>query len=184
VRGIHSQFGEFQIPSVLDGLPGADTVVLRCADGDDGGGSPTEAPTDPLLEETPDIAVTPDGFNCEPLHENLQVRWQVEDFNLYMDLVGRISDDEYMAFGPSGSDNATSMLGADPVVVDIDPTDGNFRARDLYMGTRAQCSAGSGVCPDGQFTFFYDVTDVSGEQDAGLTLIRYTRPLNPNNVYK
>jgi len=95
--------------------------------------------------------------------------------------VGRIDDDQYMAFGRSGRDDETFMEGADAVVADIS-LDGEFRARDLYMGVRAQCSAGTGVCPDGQFGFTDDATDVSGEADFGLTLIRYTRSLSATDV--
>ena len=166
-----ANFGEVVIPSSLEGLPGASAVDLACS----AGGADNEPPA---------IAMTPEGYNCEPLHEDLQVRWKVVGDNndaLAIELVGRIDDDQYMAFGRSGRDDETFMEGADAVVADIS-LEGEFRARDLYMGVRGQCSAGEGVCPDGQFGFTNDATDVSGAADFGLTLIRYTRSLGATDV--
>jgi len=166
-----ANFGEVVIPSSLEGLPDASAVDLTCSAGGMDSGPPA-------------IAMTPEGYNCEPLHEDLQVRWKVIGDNndtLAIELVGRIDVDQYMAFGRSGRDDETFMEGADAVVADIS-LEGEFLARDLYLGVRAQCSAGTGVCPDGQFGFTNDAMDVSGEADFGLTLVRYTRSLNVIDV--
>jgi hypothetical protein len=61
-------------------------------------------------------------------------------------------------------------------------TDSGPRAQDIFMDQRAQCNGVAGVCYDTEMDFTSDVTDVSGEQDVGLTLIRYTRPLVPTDV--
>lgn len=50
------------------------------------------------------------------------------------------------------------------------------------MDSRAQCDGTAGVCLDSGSGFADDVTAVSGEQDFGLTLVRYTRPLVPSDI--
>jgi hypothetical protein len=64
----------------------------------------------------PTIASTPEGYNCEALNEDYQVRWRVNGDNLDIELVGDIPDEAYMAFGVSGLPDRTWMLGADIVV--------------------------------------------------------------------
>jgi hypothetical protein len=65
-----------------------------------------------------------------------------------------------------------------------DMTDSGPRAQDIFLDQRAQCNGVAGVCPDTERDFTSDANDVSGEQDFGLTLIRYTRPLVPTDVGK
>jgi DOMON domain len=164
-----ANFGEVVIPTTLQGLPGAGDVPLECS-------------ATSNSQEPPAIAITPDGFNCEPLTDNFQVRWQVDGENLNVELVGLdIDEGMYLAFGLSGNDNETIMIGADAVVADID-SEGNFRARDIYMGQNAQCSSGEGVCPDGEFGLTNDVMNVSGESASRLTVFCYTRPVTPSDI--
>ena len=128
------------------------------------------------------FAPTPEGYNCEELNDDFQIRWKVENDQVLMELIGRIEDDGYMAFGVSGSETEALMLGADPVVADF--FEGSPRARDYYMNNRGQCSVDTGVCPDENASFMNDVTSdsVSGEREQGLTLVRYQRPAAPSNV--
>ena len=73
------------------------------------------------------------------------------------------------------------MVGADVVICDL--FEGFFRAVDYYINARAQCSNGDGVCPDAAFAGFTDdATDVSGERGAGVSVIRYKRPLIPTDA--
>jgi hypothetical protein len=64
-------------------------------------------------------------------------------------------------------------------------TDSGPRVQDLFLDFRAQCNrvsgVVSGVCPDLVGGFTNDVRDVSAEQDLGITLIRYRRPLIPTD---
>lgn len=94
-----------------------------------------------LPPEIPPIALTPQGYNCEPLSEDFQVRWNINGNNIDIELVGDIPENAYMAFGPSGREDETWMINADVVIADI-PTgeDERARARDYYMNARAQCS--------------------------------------------
>ena len=162
-------FGEVGVPSDLTGLPdAADGPALECF-------------AAPAVPEVPAIAVTPEGYNCEPLSEDYQVRWKIDGEDLAVELIGRIEEDEYLGFGRSGRDDSTAMIGADPVVVDF--FEGNFRARDFKMTARAQCSNQQGVCPDtdsAQCT--NDAQDVSGERESGVTLVRFKKPLVPTDI--
>jgi hypothetical protein len=63
-----------------------------------------------------------------------------------------------------------------------DMTDSGPRAQDIFLDQRAQCNGEAGVCPDTEMDFTNDVTGVSGDQDFGLTVIRYTRPLVPTDA--
>lgn len=51
----------------------------------------------------------PDRWNCEPLNDDYQVRWVVNNSNIVIELVGRIDETQYMGFGVSGSDTNTNM---------------------------------------------------------------------------
>eukprot|EP00934_Nitzschia_sp_Nitz4_P009271 Nitzschia sp. Nitz4//scaffold34_size148208//9904//13263//NITZ4_002957-RA/size148208-augustus-gene-0.67-mRNA-1//-1//CDS//3329548726//9261//frame0 len=133
--------------------------------------------------EVPEIAMTPEGYNCEPLNDDYQVRWRIVDDQIEIELVAEVPDDSYMAFGISGSSTRTQMVGADVVITDIPTSTGEPRARDYFMDAQAQCSGISGVCPDDNYSeYVNDISNVSGEKDSGLTLVRYTRPLVPSDV--
>jgi DOMON domain len=99
-----------------------------------------------------------------------------------IELVGVVSEIEWMGFGVSGSTNKTFMLGADPTVVDM--YNGTFRARDFYLINRSQCSGGKGVCPDAGIGKKDDVKpgSVFGQRDQGVTTVRYIRPLQPTDI--
>jgi len=171
-EAVAENFGEVPVPSDLATLiDAADGPALECF------GSP--AP--PATAEVPAIAATPEGYNCEPLNQDFQVRWKVDGDALHVELVGRIEEDEYLGFGRSGRNDTTAMVGADPVVADL--FEGTFRARDFKMTARAQCSLGQGVCPDTDNSEATDdTTDVSGERESGVTLVRYRKPLVPRDV--
>ena len=83
--------------------------------------------------------------NCEPLNDELQVSWtvdQIED-RVSFQLCGCVDAGDYMAFGLSGSDSAVQMVGADAIVTwhDSECTG----AVDYYLASRAQVS-GAMLC--------------------------------------
>jgi hypothetical protein len=95
-----ANFGSLTLPSSLEVIP-SPGPVLEC-----------------VPPEVPEIAKTPEGYNCEPLTDDFQVRWQVDGDDLHVELVGRIDDGTYMSFGISGRPQTdTWMIGADAVVV-------------------------------------------------------------------
>ena len=159
-RAFGANFGELVIPDNLQEVPTTD-------DGPDLECSELVGSED---EDVMAIVETPEGYNCEPLHEDMQVRWKIEDGEIFFELVGFIEDDIYLGFGVSGSDERTEMIGADVVIGDL--FNGEFRASPYVMNARSQCSNGAGVCADEGIS-----TNVSGARDEGITVIRYSRPL-------
>jgi hypothetical protein len=95
-----ANFGNIVIPGSLAAIP-SDGPALECSENE---------------ARIPEIAETPEGYNCEELSEDFQVRWKVNGENLDIELVGKIPDETYMAFGVSGLPDRTWMLGADIVV--------------------------------------------------------------------
>ena len=62
-----------------------------------------------------------------------------------------------------------------------DMTESGPRVQDIFLDSRAQCANAIGVCPDTEGGFTNDVSNVSGEEISGLTLIRYSRPIVPTD---
>lgn len=58
--------------------------------------------------------------NCRQLHKDLRVSWEVFGPQITIQLAGQVMEDEYMAFGISGAEDRSSMLGADVAVTYID----------------------------------------------------------------
>lgn len=78
----------------------------------------------------------------------LQVKWEVQDENLIVELVGRVKENEYMAFGLSGAQGRPQMVGGDVVVAFYDKNARVFRAEDYYLSHLSQCDGKQGACPD------------------------------------
>ena len=78
--------------------------------------------------------------NCEPLNDELQVSWTVDQMEdrVFFQLCGCVDAGDYIAFGLSGSDSAVQMVGADAVVT-WHNSEGTG-AVDYYLASRAQVS--------------------------------------------
>ena len=78
--------------------------------------------------------------NCEPLNDELQVSWTVDQMEdrVFFQLCGCVDAGDYMAFGLSGSDSAVQMVGADAIVTWHDSE--GTGAVDYYLASRAQVS--------------------------------------------
>ena len=76
--------------------------------------------------------------NCEPLSDELQVSWTVDqtEDRVFFQLCGCVDAGDYMAFGLSSSDSAVQMVGADAVVTWHDSE--GTGAVDYYLSARAQ----------------------------------------------
>ena len=84
--------------------------------------------------------------NCEPLSDELQVSWtvnQTED-RVFFQLCGCVDAGDYMAFGLSGSDSAVQMVGGDAVVTWHDSEGAG--AVDYYLSARAQVRVKCVIC--------------------------------------
>ena len=86
-----------------------------------------------------DVLAPPSTYdNCQPLNDELQVSWTVEQTanRVFFQLCGCVDAGDYMAFGLSGSDSAVQMVGADAVVTWHDSE--GTGAVDYYLSARAQ----------------------------------------------
>ena len=86
-----------------------------------------------------DVLAPPSTYdNCEPLSNELQVSWTVDQTGnrAFFQLCGCVDAGDYMAFGLSGSDSAVAMVGADAVVTWHDSE--GTGAVDYYLSARAQ----------------------------------------------
>lgn len=91
----------------------------------------------------------PKAKNCKEIIDGkLQVQWEIIKDSVYIELYGRISEDDYMAFGLSGANGRAQMLNADVVVAFYDRSRLKFRVEDYYITHLSQCDGKQGVCPD------------------------------------
>lgn len=51
----------------------------------------------------------PEGFNCQEMSDDFQVRWRLGEEDVEFELVGRIGTAQYMGFGVSGEADRTEM---------------------------------------------------------------------------
>lgn len=77
--------------------------------------------------------------NCrELLNGRLQVQWELQGDLVLIQLAARMREDQYMAFGLSGEQGRSYMIGGDVVVAFYDSERGIFRVEDYYMSATAQ----------------------------------------------
>ncbi len=81
--------------------------------------------------------------NCkELLSDTYQVRWSLTDTAIQVSLSARINQGTYMAFGLSGSETGTSMIGSDVTVAWLDAETGaTANAVDYYLSGYQQVSS-------------------------------------------
>ncbi|KAK2712009.1 hypothetical protein QYM36_010890 [Artemia franciscana] len=89
-------------------------------------------------------------LNCEVLFDDLalEVRWALAGESIVMQVVGKLEDNQYMAFGLSGSTTSNRMVGGDVVVAWYDRLSGKGHAEDYFLAAKSQCAGETGVCPD------------------------------------
>ncbi|XP_064550220.1 protein Skeletor, isoforms B/C isoform X1 [Drosophila montana] len=119
--------------------------------------------------------------NCrEVLPNKLQVKWELQGEYIQIELFGRITEDQYMAFGLSGANGRPQMAQSDVVVAFYDTNARVFRAEDYFISDLSQCDGQRGVCPDERIGARNNVIVVSGDRKSGVTSIRYKRLLQTN----
>ncbi|XP_065078550.1 protein Skeletor, isoforms B/C isoform X1 [Ochlerotatus camptorhynchus] len=134
-------------------------------------GQPTATPTSKL------------SVNCrELLSGRLNVMWKVVGEYVEIELIGRIEENQYMAFGISGRNGQPQMVGSDVVVAFYDRKMRLFRAEDYYLSALAQCDGKQGVCPDERIGGRNDAELISGDRRQGVTKIKYRRLLHTNEA--
>jgi hypothetical protein len=98
----------------------------------------------------------PEGYNCEPLNDDYQVRWQVDvnQQEIALKLVANIPDGSYMGFGVSGESLARGSNS--PKVKEMQRTTNKFDHYSPSRGSNNQSTAaaatsrkkGKGTGPD------------------------------------
>ncbi|XP_076177973.1 protein Skeletor, isoforms B/C isoform X2 [Ptiloglossa arizonensis] len=159
-------FGHVFIPKDLDVPPALGQTKIT-----------SSTPTPPLLKY--------ELTNCkEMLKGRVQVQWEMIDEDIQIRVSGRIREDQYVAFGLSGSEGKSEMIGGDVVVIAYNNRTGNFIAEDYYMSGYAQCDGKKGVCPDERVGGKNDAVLLHGERKNGVTTVTYMRPLRTNEPVK
>ena len=77
-----------------------------------------------------------------------------------------VEDKQYVAFGLSGAEKRTRMVGGDVVVAWMEHETGKGFANDYYLEAKGQCAGQSGACPDEVFE--------ASHEDSTLTEIKTT----------
>ncbi|KAJ8041500.1 HHIP-like protein 2 [Holothuria leucospilota] len=135
----------------------------------------------PPYIEVPDLAQ-----GCVELLDNrYQVNWELResDNRISIQLKGRVALNEYMAFGISGSETGTLMVGSDVSVVWIDPSTNEAQGEDYQLSAYSQCvvNSGTGACPDTFSNGDNNVEILSTEVQDGIIAITFERPLIPDD---
>lgn len=76
------------------------------------------------------------------------MQWEIVKDSVIIELYGRISEDQYMAFGLSGANGRPQMVNGDIVVAFYDKNQLRFRVEDYFISHLSQCDGKQGVCPD------------------------------------
>ncbi|XP_025837315.1 protein Skeletor, isoforms B/C-like [Agrilus planipennis] len=117
--------------------------------------------------------------NCLQLHRDFQVSWEIFGPAITIQLAGQIKEDEYMAFGLSGSPEKSQMLGADVAVAYIHEyrglaTDYNITALTACVKVLGQYK---GVCKD-ELVGGQDNNQIhTAVRENGINIITYRRSL-------
>ncbi|XP_006815462.1 protein Skeletor, isoforms B/C-like [Saccoglossus kowalevskii] len=127
----------------------------------------------PYIDDSSDTSYD----NCEVLNDNFHVSWTLEGSYIQIQLSGRVDRGEYLAFGLSGSDVGTVMIGSDVTVAWTDENNDAF-AVDYSLTAYGQCSVGYGACPDAEADGVDDVYDSFAVITDGITRIGFTRQLD------
>lgn len=86
------------------------------------------------------------------------MKWEIQNDHIVVELFGRIQENQYMAFGLSGSQGRPEMKNADVVVAFWDANERKYRAEDYFISHLSQCDGKQGVCPDIRIGGKNDVT--------------------------
>ncbi|KAL7302503.1 hypothetical protein TKK_0005146 [Trichogramma kaykai] len=93
---------------------------------------------------------SPEKYSCIQLHKKFQLHYDINAPSINFKLVGQMDENDYMAWGVSGSDERSQMEGADLTVAYMDDTLGY--AVDYNVTAKAPCTKVlgqyKGVCKD------------------------------------
>lgn len=117
--------------------------------------------------------------NCEQLHKDMQLSWEVFGDQITMELTGQVGEDDYMSFGMSGSPTEPMMVGGDVVVAHMDGYLGSLRDFNLssYMTCTHLLGQHKGACSDEQVGGTEDYQEFSSKRADGLNIFTFRRRL-------
>ncbi|KAK0093076.1 hypothetical protein PV326_014361 [Microctonus aethiopoides] len=117
--------------------------------------------------------------NCIQLHKKYQMSWEIFGPQITIQLSGQIAEDEYMAFGLSGSEEKSQMEGADVTVAYMDGVRGF--AIDYNITAKAPCGKTlgqyKGVCKDELVGGLESNQLYTAVRENGINIITYRRTL-------
>lgn len=122
---------------------------------------------------------------CEQLHRDIQLNWEIFGPQITFELVARIQTNDYIAFGISGSDNSSQMLGSDVSLSYLEghlgfTFDYNITDRHPCVNLNAAGPNGGeyrGVCPDVRVGGVENYQVHTYTRENGLTKITFRRNL-------
>ncbi|XP_075148587.1 DM13 and DOMON_DOH domain-containing protein skeletor isoform X1 [Haematobia irritans] len=128
------------------------------------------------------LGISPQSkLNCEVLYDDLafEVRWAMAGDSIVVQLVSKLEDNHYMAFGISPNKDRSVMIGSDVVVSWVEKDTGKGYAIDYYLSDKSQCSGKRGSCPD---VNIQDNTNsvrlLNAAMVNGYSIVTYQRSLN------
>lgn len=148
------------------------------------------APAAPAAPAWPSAPSAPAGGylsalpHCAQLHRDYQVSWEVFGNQITIELAGQIGESEYMAFGISGNESSSQMLGADVAVAHFDARQQRGFATDYNITAAAPCvqvlGQWQGVCRDERLGGQDSNQVFTARREGALTVVTYRRTLEPN----
>ncbi|CAL7938166.1 unnamed protein product [Xylocopa violacea] len=131
------------------------------------------------------LGVSPQSkLNCEVLEDRLafEVRWAVAGDSIVAQLVGKLADGQYMAFGLSANPERSLMVGGDVAVAWVDKQTLQGYAVDYFLDAKSQCSGGRGSCPDERILENTNsIRLLNAALVDGYSIVTYQRPLKSSD---
>lgn len=117
--------------------------------------------------------------NCEQLHKDFQLSWEVFGDQITMELAAQVGEVDYIAFGMSGSPNEPEMIGGDVVVTYMDGYLGNLIDYNMssYMPCTVLLDQHKGVCQDDKVGGTQDYQAYSSKRENGINIFTFRRRL-------
>ncbi|XP_069188345.1 protein Skeletor, isoforms B/C isoform X2 [Procambarus clarkii] len=117
--------------------------------------------------------------NCEQMFKDLQVSWEVFGDQVTMELAAQVEENDYIAFGMSGSQTQPEMIGGDVVVSFMEGYLGNLI--DYNMSSYTPCTKllgqHKGVCQDDKVGGTQDYQIFSSKREDGINIFTFRRRL-------
>ncbi|RWS19324.1 Skeletor: isoforms D/E-like protein 1, partial [Leptotrombidium deliense] len=118
--------------------------------------------------------------NCEQLHRRLRVNWEIFGPQITFEIEAQIDENDYVAFGISGSKNSSKMIGSDVIITYMDGLLGyavDYNVTDIYPCTNV-LGLYKGVCPDTKVGAVDNVQIHTYNRENGITRLVMRRNLD------